>query len=221
MSSKTRTKRHYTGWATYIRKILKQVHPDQGIGSEALGSVEALIDDSLAQIVSATNALVARGDRKTLDSRLVQAAVRLCIPGELAKHAVSEGTKAVEKYVRAGSGARGASRARAKRAGLQLSVSRVEHAMMKHSSLCRKAELSAVYLAAVLEYLTAEVLELAGNSARDRKRSRVASRDILRAVRNDEELNKLYAYVVLPGGVVPHIHHQLLPKKKGKKKGKR
>ena len=74
-----------------------------------------------------------------------------------------------------------------------------------------------VYLAAVLEYMAAEVLELAGNAARDNKKSRIIPRHITLAVRNDEELNKFLGGVtVASGGVLPNIHSVLLPKLKRK-----
>ena len=73
-----------------------------------------------------------------------------------------------------------------------------------------------VYLAAVLEYLCAEILELAGNAARDNKKSRIVPRHITLAVKNDEELNKLLGNVTIAsGGVLPNIHAVLLPKKTG------
>jgi len=76
-----------------------------------------------------------------------------------------------------------------------------------------------VYLAAVLEYLAAEILELAGNAARDNKKTRIVPRHIQLAVRNDEELSKLLSGVTIAaGGVLPNIHSVLLPKKTGKDK---
>lgn len=79
-----------------------------------------------------------------------------------------------------------------------------------------------MYLAAVLEYLTAEVLELAGNAAKDLRKKRIMPRHIQLSVRGDDELDKLFAGTIAAGGVMPHIHKQLVqPKKNLKSKGSR
>lgn len=100
------------------------------------------------------------------------------------------------------------------RAGLHFPVGRVARLLRKGNYAQRIGSGAAVYLAAVLEYLCAEVLELAGNASRDNKKLRITPRHIQLAVRNDEELQMLLATVTISeGGVMPNIQAQLLPKK--------
>ncbi|CAM9598326.1 unnamed protein product [Hapterophycus canaliculatus] len=107
---------------------------------------------------------------------------------------------------------------RSAKAGLQFPVGRVGRFLKRGKYATRVGAGAPVYLAAVLEYLTAEVLELAGNAARDNKKARIIPRHIQLAVRNDEELNKLLGEVTIAsGGVLPNIHAVLLPKKTVKK----
>mmetsp|Transcript_75048 Transcript_75048/g.243969 ORF Transcript_75048/g.243969 Transcript_75048/m.243969 type:complete len:86 (-) Transcript_75048:141-398(-) len=71
-------------------------------------------------------------------------------------------------------------------------------------------------MTAVVEYITAEILELAGNAAKDQKKNRIIPRHIQFAIRSDEELNKYMSNVVISGGgVIPNIHSVLLPRKVG------
>ncbi|XP_069491723.1 late histone H2A.1-like isoform X2 [Ambystoma mexicanum] len=106
---------------------------------------------------------------------------------------------------------------RSSRAGLQFPVGRIHRLLKKGHYTDRIGSGASVYLAAVLEYLTAEVLELAGNAARDNKKSRIVPRHLQLAVRNDEELNKLFSGVTIAqGGVLPNIQAQLLPKRTAK-----
>ena len=108
-------------------------------------------------------------------------------------------------------------KSRSSRAGLQFPVGRVHRHLKKGSYGARVGAGAPVYLAAVLEYLAAEILELAGNAARDNKKTRISPRHLQLAVRNDEELNKLLSGVTIAqGGVLPNIAAVLLPKKSAK-----
>ncbi|ETE70431.1 Histone H2A type 1-C, partial [Ophiophagus hannah] len=101
-----------------------------------------------------------------------------------------------------------------KKAGLQFAVSRIQRYLRKGRYAKRISVGASVYLASVLEYLTAEVMELAGNAAHQNKKKRIGPRHIQLAIRNDEELNRLFTNVTIPqGGVLPNIHALLLPKK--------
>ena len=105
-------------------------------------------------------------------------------------------------------------KSRSTRAGLQFPVGRIHRYLRKGNFAKRVGSGAPVYLAAVMEYLTAEILELAGNAARDNKKKRIIPRHLQLAIRNDEELNKLLAGVTIAqGGVLPNIHSVLLPKK--------
>ncbi|GLJ46083.1 hypothetical protein SUGI_0970770 [Cryptomeria japonica] len=111
-------------------------------------------------------------------------------------------------------GAKKKSVSKSLKAGLQFPVGRVARYLKKGRYAKRVGSGAPIYIAAVMEYLAAEVLELAGNAARDNKKNRIIPRHILLAVRNDEELGKLLGGVTIAhGGVLPNIHQVLLPKK--------
>ncbi|KAL7370732.1 hypothetical protein ABVT39_009455 [Epinephelus coioides] len=96
-NKKRRTKRRES-YAIYVYKVLKQVHPDTGISSKAMGIMNSFVSDIFERIAGEASRLAHYNKRSTITSREIQTAVRLLLPGELAKHAVSEGTKAVTKY---------------------------------------------------------------------------------------------------------------------------
>ena len=109
-------------------------------------------------------------------------------------------------------------KSKSSRAGLQFPVARIGRLLRKGRYSDRVGTGAPVYLAAVMEYLAAEILELAGNAARDNKKTRIIPRHLQLAIRNDEELNKVLAGVTIAqGGVLPHIQSVLLPKKTDKK----
>ncbi|KAK4045897.1 histone H2A [Microbotryomycetes sp. JL201] len=118
---------------------------------------------------------------------------------------------------KAGAAAADKAQSRSSKAGLQFPVGRI-HRLLRRGNYAQRVGAGApVYLAAVLEYLSAEILELAGNAARDNKKSRIIPRHLQLAIRNDEELNRLLGGVVISqGGVLPNIHAELLPSKTAK-----
>ena len=85
-------------YSSYIYKVLKQVHPDTGISKKGMSIMNSFINDVFERVCAEAGKLARYNKKKTLSSREVQTAVRLALPGELAKHAVSEGTKAVTKF---------------------------------------------------------------------------------------------------------------------------
>jgi histone H2B len=95
---KKRRKKPKQSYAIYIYKVLKQVHPDTGVSSKAMSIMNSFVNDLFERIAAEASRLAHYNKKRTITSREIQTAVRLLLPGELAKHAVSEGTKAVTKY---------------------------------------------------------------------------------------------------------------------------
>jgi len=94
---KKRKGKRKESYAIYIYKVLKQVHPDTGVSSKAMSIMNSFVNDLFERIAAEASKLAHYNKRSTITSREIQTAVRLLLPGELAKHAVSEGTKAVTK----------------------------------------------------------------------------------------------------------------------------
>merc|ERR1712224_429769 len=99
--AKGKKKKAVESYKIYIYKVLKQVHPDTGISSKAMSIMNSFINDIFEKIALEASRLARYNKKPTITSREVQTAVRLILPGELAKHAVSEGTKAVTKFTSA------------------------------------------------------------------------------------------------------------------------
>ena len=97
-SKSGRSKKRKVSYAIFIYKVLKQVHPDTGVSSKAMSIMNSFVNDLFERIAAEASRLAHYNKRSTITSREIQTAVRLLLPGELAKHAVSEGTKAVTKY---------------------------------------------------------------------------------------------------------------------------
>ena len=221
-SKKSRSKKSKAGkFDIYISKVLKQVHPDCSLSANIKSQINYFLNLLAVKIIEQAVSMLS--GKKTITSREIQSAVRIILPGQLARYAISEGTKSVTKYISAdGLGKKKIDRSA--KAGLAFSVSRVEN-IIRDNTNTRVGEGAPVYLAAVLEYITAELLELAGNAARDNRKTTIQPRYLMMAIENDEELKKLIQTVdfdVLGGGVIPSIHAVLLrtPKDKKSKKSK-
>ena len=93
-----KNRKRVESYSSYIYKVLKQVHPDIGISKKGMSIMNSFINDIFGTLAGEAGKLCKYNKKATLSSREVQTAVRLCLPGELAKHAVSEGTKAVTKF---------------------------------------------------------------------------------------------------------------------------
>ncbi|KAK7462973.1 histone H2B [Stygiomarasmius scandens] len=99
---KKRKKVRKETYSSYIYKVLKQVHPDTGISNKAMAILNSFVNDIFERIATEASKLATYSKKSTISSREIQTSVRLILPGELAKHAISEGTKSVTKFSSAG-----------------------------------------------------------------------------------------------------------------------
>ncbi|AOW05993.1 histone H2B [Yarrowia lipolytica] len=95
---KKRTKARKETYSSYIYKVLKQTHPDTGISTRAMSIMNSFVNDIFERVATEASKLATYTKKSTITSREIQTAVRLILPGELAKHATGDGTRAVAKY---------------------------------------------------------------------------------------------------------------------------
>ncbi|GAA6059208.1 hypothetical protein JCM10212_006601 [Sporobolomyces blumeae] len=95
---KKKTKKRKETYSSYIYKVLKQVHPDTGMSNKAMGIMNSFVNDIFERLAQEAGNLASYNKKATISSREIQTATRLILPGELSKHAISEGTKAVTKF---------------------------------------------------------------------------------------------------------------------------
>ena len=198
-------------YETYIRRVLRTVHPDAQITEQALAAMDTYVCLVEQKLAFASAGLCRENGRKTVSTRDVQTAVRILCPGEIARQGASEGTKAVTRWN--GDKTQESS-------GLVFPISRARDAI-KTVWCHRVGGAAPVYLAAVLEYLAADILEISGNNARAFPNQRINDWCLKKSVENDEELEELFTKTgiqITHGGVRQRIHDVLLPQRGGRRR---
>jgi histone H3/H4 len=205
-----------TDFKIYNKRILAQVHPEvglQGSTNVILNNIEHFL---VQKIMNTANNLLKLSDGKTLTDTLIKSSIRMVYIDNLSIGAIRQIDKSVKAYNNYISQSK-EKISRSHKADLQISVSRIEKLMRSYTLKgCRLSSDAVIAVAASVEYIIAEVVELAGNAARDNKKIRISPRHISLAIKLDIELQKLFSKTHLGGGVIPNIHSSLLPKKSKK-----
>jgi len=206
----------------YIYKILADVHPETGIAAQALNTVDAFIRILSTKLSETSRNLTIQRDLKTIEEKDVLAAAEILLGGELSTQAKDYCAKALQKYSSFEYTEDTPKVQREVKAGLVTSISLIERFLRENSTL-RVSDKCAICLTAIVEYIISELLEFAGNNARDVKRVRINNRHLGLAVMEDDELNTFFRKlgVAIPGaGVVPHIDERLIERQKNKNKSR-
>lgn len=206
-------KSHY--FETFISKVLKQVSENAGITSNAKQQLNSFLCTLAKHISRIAKELTIHGKKKTISEKEISNSIKIVLSGGLLDNSILEGEKSVNIFNN--SNDKGS---RQNKAGIIFPPSITEKFLRNFGySKIMITNTSSIYLSAVLEYLTYEILDLSLNYCKENKRSRITIRDIEVTIRNDEEFNKIFRkinYVFLGGGVIPFIHPSLLTKKKKK-----
>lgn len=202
----------------YISKILKQVNPKSGITSNAKQQLNGALCNVSKKITQIISNLTECSSKKTISTKEIENAIKLIFTGDLRTNSLLEGTKSVEKFNEkstVGSSRQG-------KAGIIFPPSITEKFLRNFGySKIMVTSTAPVFLAACLEYLTAEILTLAVQSALNNNRIRITIRDLQLSIQTDSELYMLFDTLkisFLGGGVVPYIHPNLTMKKLKKKR---
>jgi histone H2A len=230
----TKKKSHnqdYGIFSLYIRRVLSQVHPDTSITKHTLMQLNDFIIVLAREISCLAHKGAMHNKNVTVTSREIMYAIKILFPEELLKRAISEGTKAVTKWNAEISDVdpkpknyKNKKETTQRKAGLTFSVKRCEKQLRIYGGgKSRVGKGAPIYLAAVLEYISAEILELSGNAARDNKLVKITARHLFLAIFNDEELSNLMNILRVEfsgSGVLPKIQELLMPGHKNTEKRK-
>lgn len=206
-------KKHY--FEVFISKVLKQVSETCNITANAKQQLNSFLCILAKKISSIAFELTLFSKKKTISEKEVSNAIKLILVDGLLKNSIFEGEQAIENFKNPNNVGN-----RKTKSGIIFSPSISEKFLRNFGNLnIMVTNLAPIYLSAVLEYLTWEILDLASNYVYNEKRIRITIRDIELSVRSDIELNKLFNHLnisFLGGGVIPYIHPSLTKKKKKK-----
>lgn len=198
-----------SSFGIYTKRVLEQVKPDHSIKGETVETIDRITRILVEKVMNSVNKILRNDpERKTVSARDIQAGVRLAFPGEIAKHAVSEANKAVTRF-----NASTETGGKAGRAGLVFPPSRIEKLIRLYSVQTRVSASAPVYLAGAIEYIIAEILEMAGNVTTEKKRQRIKLSDVSTAINGDEELSKLFRDIKLTSDRRAHHEGPIFPYK--------
>jgi len=219
LEAKHSTKKKRTRFfETYISKVLKQTSKTNGITFNAKQQLNSALCSISKTVSYVATKLTQISKKKTLSGKEVQNAVRTLFPEEICKNCLIEGSKSIKLFT--ANDVKNASRQ--EKANIIFPPSVAEKFLRNFGLIKTKVTKNApIYLAAVLEYLTQDILSLSSSIATENKRIRITIRDLELAVRNDPELDRVFNRCnisFIGGGVLPHIHESLLVKKNKKKK---
>lgn len=198
----------------YICKVLKQISDISGITLNAKQQLNSALCIIAKHISSIALNLTIISKRKTISDKEVLNAIKIILSGELLNNSISEGEKAVNNYKNSKKDK--TLTCKQTKAGIIFPPSLIEKFLRNFDyNKIMISALAPVYLAAVLEYITYEILDLSNTNCKDNKRIRINIRDMEVSIRNDNELNDLFTYLninMLGGGVIPFIHSSILNK---------
>ncbi len=214
-----RTKKKFRYYDSYISKVLKIVSPSNGITSNAKQQLNSILI-IISQIISDTSIELTRaGGKKTISEKQIEGAIRIVLSGELQERSVAQGRETLERIDTGVNNIRKGN-SRQQKAGIVFAPAISERFLRQFgTSKTMVTAKSPFYLAAVIEYLASEMLELAVYYTTENKKVRITVRDLEFGIRNDSEFNKLFSarnITFMGGGVVPFIHPILLSKKRSK-----
>jgi len=195
--------------------VLRSISPDLQMDEHAKLTLNEMTHECAVKICGAIGKLMKDSEAITIDSRAIQEATKLILSDEMQNATITAANKAVTKYTSSDNGTKANPVTKSSRAGLLYPVSRCRHILKECVAGANKriGDAAPVYLAATLQFIMSDVLELAANNVQDTKRIRMGRKDLVAAVKQDEGLNELFSGVFSVYSL-PDIHVSFLPKPK-------